>query len=156
SPERVPSPDRSPRPAPEGREASERVAAGGRATRGGALGPEALLRLQRTLGNRAVVQLLAGAAAAPAVRAPPPPAALPRGVRARMEAAFGTDLADVRVHAESPRATHLGALACTQGTQIHVAPGQWAPHTSHGQALLGHELTHVVQQRAGRVDLRAL
>jgi ribosomal protein S18 acetylase RimI-like enzyme len=34
---------------------------------------------------------------------------------------------------------------------IHFASGQYNPHTPHGQSLLGHELTHVVQQRAGRV-----
>ena len=36
-------------------------------------------------------------------------------------------------------------------TDLYFAPGQYNPQTSQGQQLLGHELTHVVQQRAGRV-----
>jgi hypothetical protein len=43
-------------------------------------------------------------------------------------------------------------LAYTQGNDIHFAPGQYSPETSKGQELLGHELTHVVQQRQGRVQ----
>src|SRR5271166_3454418 len=31
------------------------------------------------------------------------------------------------------------------------APGQYSPQTTRGQELLGHKLTHVIQQRAGRV-----
>ena len=45
------------------------------------------------------------------------------------------------------------ALAYTQGTDIHFAPGQFEPDTSAGQQLLGHELTHVIQQAEGRVQL---
>ncbi|WP_437729234.1 eCIS core domain-containing protein [Sorangium sp. So ce861] len=77
---------------------------------------------------------------------------MPSPVRAKMEAAFGADFSDVRVHPSSPRAAELGALAYTQGSEIHVAPGYWAPETRRGQELLGHELTHVVQQRKGRVS----
>ena len=43
------------------------------------------------------------------------------------------------------------ALAFTLGTDLYFAPGQYNPETIYGQQLLGHELTHVVQQRAGRV-----
>ena len=43
-------------------------------------------------------------------------------------------------------------LAYTQGTDIHFAPGQFKPDTSAGQQLLGHELTHVIQQAEGRVQ----
>ena len=46
----------------------------------------------------------------------------------------------------------VGALAYTQGTDIHFAPGQFKPDTSAGQQLLGHELTHVIQQAKGRVQ----
>lgn len=80
---------------------------------------------------------------------------MPAPVREKMEAAFGDDFSGVRVHAGSSRATALGALAYTQGSDIHVAPGHWAPETRAGQALLGHELAHVVQQRAGRVRATA-
>jgi len=68
-----------------------------------------------------------------------------------MESAFQTDFADVTVHANSNRATTVGALAYTQGNHLHFAPGQYAPGSSRGQELIGHELAHVVQQREGRV-----
>jgi GNAT superfamily N-acetyltransferase len=67
-----------------------------------------------------------------------------------MEAAFGTSFADVRVHV-GPEAASIGALAFTHGSDLYFAPGQYNPQTQHGQRLLGHELAHVLQQRAGRV-----
>ncbi|KYG03766.1 hypothetical protein BE21_04395 [Sorangium cellulosum] len=80
---------------------------------------------------------------------------IPGPTRAKMEDALGADFSDVRVHPASARAVELGALAFTQGSDIHVAPGQWAPETTEGQELLGHELGHVLQQRAGRVRATA-
>jgi hypothetical protein len=79
-------------------------------------------------------------------------AAMPEAVRGKMEAAFGTDFSSVRIH-EGPNAGAVGALAYTQGTDIHFAPGQYQPGSQHGQELLGHELAHVVQQRAGVVSV---
>lgn len=76
--------------------------------------------------------------------------ALPEGVRARMETFFGADFSDVRVHV-GPEAASIGALAFAMGSSLYFAPGQYSPDTSQGLALLGHELTHVVQQRQGRV-----
>ena len=75
---------------------------------------------------------------------------LPAPVRQKMEACFGTSFADVRVHV-GPQASSIGALAFTQGAHLYFAPGQYNPHTPQGQQILGHELAHVVQQRAGRV-----
>ena len=75
---------------------------------------------------------------------------LPRDVQAKMEAALGASFSDVRIHV-GPEASAIGAIAFTWGSNIHFAPGHYSPHTPHGQSLLGHELTHVVQQRAGRV-----
>ena len=75
---------------------------------------------------------------------------LPRDVQAKMEAALGASFSDVRVHV-GPEASAIGAIAFTWGSDVHFAPGQYNPHTPHGQFLLGHELAHVVQQRAGRV-----
>lgn len=77
---------------------------------------------------------------------------IPDAVKQRMEDSFGTDFSSVRVHPESSKAPDVGALAYTQGTDIHFAPGQFKPDTSAGQQLLGHELTHVVQQAEGRVQ----
>lgn len=76
---------------------------------------------------------------------------LPRDVQAKMEAALGASFSDVRIHV-GPEASAIGAIAFTWGSDIHFAPGYYNPHTPHGQSLLGHELTHVVQQRAGRVS----
>lgn len=77
---------------------------------------------------------------------------IPDDVKQRMEDSFGTDFSSVRVHPESSKAPEVGALAYTQGTDIHFAPGQFKPETSTGQQLLGHELTHVIQQSEGRVQ----
>ena len=76
--------------------------------------------------------------------------ALPDEVRSGMEAALNADFSDVRVYV-GPQATSIGALAFTRGSDIFFAPGQYNPSTLHGRELLGHELTHVVQQRQGRV-----
>jgi hypothetical protein len=67
-----------------------------------------------------------------------------------MEAFFNTSFADVRVHV-GHEAPSIGALAFTHGTDLYFAPGQYNPQSTPGQQLLGHELTHVLQQRAGRV-----
>jgi hypothetical protein len=75
---------------------------------------------------------------------------LPTEVRAKMESAFGADFSDVRVHV-GHEASRIGAIAYTWGSNIHFAPGHYNPHTLQGQKVLGHELWHVVQQKAGRV-----
>ena len=77
---------------------------------------------------------------------------IPDHVIQGMESSFGTDFSSVRVHPDSSKAPEVGALAYTQGTDIHFAPGQFKPDTSAGQQLLGHELTHVIQQAEGRVQ----
>lgn len=76
---------------------------------------------------------------------------LPDHVKERMESSFNTDFSDIRVHADSQKAPQVGALAYTQGSDIHFAPGQFSPESGPGWQLLGHELAHVVQQRQGRV-----
>src|SRR5271170_5130760 len=75
---------------------------------------------------------------------------LPEAVRGKMEAAFGADFAGVRVHV-GPQAERVGAIALTMGTDIYFALGRYQPETIQRQQLLGHELAHVMQQRAGRV-----
>lgn len=69
-----------------------------------------------------------------------------------MEDAFDFSFANVRVH-EDDRAASVGALAYTQGHDLHFAPGQYSPTSSAGQELIGHELAHVVQQSEGRVGV---
>ncbi|MBK8176608.1 MAG: DUF4157 domain-containing protein [Rhodospirillales bacterium] len=75
---------------------------------------------------------------------------LPETVQRQMEQAFGADFSAVHVH-EGPQAESICAIAFTVGTDIYFAPGRFQPQTPAGQQLLGHELAHVLQQRAGRV-----
>jgi hypothetical protein len=77
-------------------------------------------------------------------------APLPGDVRAKMERSFGVDFSDVRVHTGG--AESMGALAYASGSDVYFAAGRYDPHGATGQELLGHELAHVVQQRAGRVS----
>jgi outer membrane protein OmpA-like peptidoglycan-associated protein len=76
---------------------------------------------------------------------------MPDSIQTKMESSFGTDFSDVNIHSNSNQAEDIGALAYTQGTDVHFAPGQYNPQSQKGQELLGHELTHVVQQKQGRV-----
>ena len=68
---------------------------------------------------------------------------LPDNLKAGVENLSGYSLDNVRVHYNSPKPAQLQALAYTQGTDIHVAPGQ--------EKHLPHETWHVVQQMQGRV-----
>ena len=72
------------------------------------------------------------------------------GVKATMGAAFGTDFSGVSI-AHDGLAEQKGAQAYAQGDSIHLAAGRGDPSTREGAALIGHELAHVQQQRAGRV-----
>ena len=76
---------------------------------------------------------------------------MPEAVQSKMEGAFNADFSNVKVH-EGEKAPSVGALAYTQGSDIHFAPGQYQPNSQSGQELLGHELAHVVQQSQGRVS----
>lgn len=80
----------------------------------------------------------AGQALAPALRAP-------------FENGFGHDFSQVRIFpaGEASEAVQAaGSRAITCGPRIALAPGQWAPETPGGRALLAHELAHVTQQAA--------
>jgi len=68
---------------------------------------------------------------------------LPSALKAGLEALSGMDLSSVRVHYNSSKPALLGALAYTQGQDIHVAPAQ--------DRHLPHEGWHAVQQMRGRV-----
>jgi hypothetical protein len=76
-------------------------------------------------------------------------APLPDGVRGKMERSFGADFSGVSVHQDG-RADAMGARAYAQGEHIHMGAGQYDPASRAGQSLIGHELSHVVQQREGR------
>ncbi|MDL2309818.1 DUF4157 domain-containing protein [Parabacteroides sp. OttesenSCG-928-B22] len=69
---------------------------------------------------------------------------LPDNLKSGVEALSGYSMDDVRVHYNSSQPAQFQALAYTQGTNIHVAPGQ--------EQHLAHEAWHVVQQKQGRVQ----
>ena len=68
---------------------------------------------------------------------------LPDPLKSNLETASGLPMDDVKVHYNSSKPAQLQALAYTQGTQIHVGPGQ--------EKHVPHEAWHVVQQKQGRV-----
>lgn len=74
-----------------------------------------------------------------------------RDVIGKMGEAMGADFSNVNIH-EGSKASAVGALAYTQGNDIHFAQGKFDTSSNSGKALLGHELAHVVQQREGRVQ----
>jgi hypothetical protein len=77
--------------------------------------------------------------------------ALPEEQRAPFESAFNTSFEDVRVHtgAESTSLNRsISARAFTSGSDIFLSSGEYQPGTPAGEKVLGHELTHVVQQRS--------
>ncbi|WP_052430406.1 eCIS core domain-containing protein [Sporocytophaga myxococcoides] len=80
---------------------------------------------------------------------------MPPFVQRKMESSFGEDFSDVNIHANSSQSKDLNAHAFAKGNDIHFAPGRYNPESQKGQELLGHELTHVVQQRQGRVQSTA-
>ena len=78
--------------------------------------------------------------------APPRPnnTGMPDNLKSGIESLSGFSMDDVRVHYNSSKPATVQALAYTQGTDIHVAPGQ--------EKHLPHEAWHVAQQMAGRVS----
>ena len=69
---------------------------------------------------------------------------MPDNLKAGIESLSGYSMDDVRVHYNSSKPATVQAFAYTQGTDIHVAPGQ--------EKCLPHEAWHVAQQMAGRVS----
>ena len=68
---------------------------------------------------------------------------LPDDLKAGVESLSNMSMDDVNVHYNSSKPAALQALAYTQGTDIHVGPGQ--------EKHLNHEAWHVAQQKQGRV-----
>lgn len=69
---------------------------------------------------------------------------MPDNLKAGIEDLSGFSMDDVRVHYGSSKPAAVQAHAYTQGTDIHIAPGQ--------ERHLPHEAWHVAQQMAGRVQ----
>ncbi|MGW6569747.1 eCIS core domain-containing protein [Streptomyces sp. NPDC054975] len=155
---------------PSNRVPKKRDASADRTSPGPMAPSPALLALQRSAGNAAVVQMLRRAGAAQDEHrhgagcghedeAPVQRSAVDKVLRgggrplddrsrADMEARFGADFSDVRLHTDSAArasAAELGAEAYTSGSHIVAGPSGIDQHT------LAHELTHVLQQRRGPV-----
>ena len=79
-----------------------------------------------------------------AIQQKPNNTGLPDNLKAGVESLSGFPMDDVKVHYNSSQPATVQALAYTQGTDIHVAPGQ--------ERHLPHEAWHVAQQMAGRVE----
>ena len=70
--------------------------------------------------------------------------------RSFFETRMNHDFTDVRIHTDADAAKSarsINALAYTTGNNIVFNEGQFAPDTDNGKKLLGHELTHVIQQK---------
>jgi len=99
--------------------------------------------LQQALGNQGVLGRLG------------PGRPLDAGTRQRMEGVLGSDFSRVRVHTGAEGAVLAGRLqarAVTMGEDIAFAPGEYRPGTPLGDAILAHELAHVVQQRGAQEE----
>ncbi len=75
---------------------------------------------------------------------------MPVVMREKMESAFGMDLSAVKLY-ENKAVGKAGAEAVTQGSKIAFAPGKLDFSSTHGQALLGHEISHAASQARGEV-----
>ena len=78
------------------------------------------------------------------------PLHMPDELRARLESRTGVDLGNVQLR-ESGQPESIGARAFTRGNVIDFAPGEFQPGTQEGEALIGHEVSHVLQQAGGQV-----
>jgi hypothetical protein len=76
--------------------------------------------------------------------APPNHTGLPDGLKAGVESLSGLSMDHVRVHYNSAQPAQLNALAYTQGSDIHLAPGQ--------EQHLPLETSHVGGQRIGLIN----
>ncbi|GEN08397.1 protein of unknown function [Myxococcus fulvus] len=131
-------------PSQSSRESTSASSAGAGATEGGSSRTRALGALQQALDSSPRVVAQAKQAQTLQRRASPRnDTGLPDSLKSGVESLSGMSLDDVRVHYNSSAPAQLQALAYTQGSDIHVAPGQ--------EKHLAHEAWHVVQQKQGRV-----
>jgi Domain of unknown function (DUF4157) len=125
------------------------------------LGAGQVLALQRQAGNAAVVQLLADdeeeSQESPVhdIVGKGGGTPLPNASRTKMEASFGQDFSQVRIHTDNRAAASarsVNAQAYTVGNDIVFGANSPSLNSDTGQHGLAHELAHVVQQRSGPVD----
>jgi phage-related protein len=76
---------------------------------------------------------------------------IPTDTKAEMEASFGVDFSNVRLHTDHAAvgmSNDLNAQAFTHGNDIYFNSGKYDADSQGGKHLLAHELTHTVQQGA--------
>ncbi len=124
-----------------------------------------LTSLQQRVGNQAVQRLLAQRSGESSAELDEGTAErinrerdsgqpLPEATQQRMGGALGYDVSDVRVHTSSEADQlnrQLDAEAFTTGRDVFFRDGAYNPHSTDGQELIAHELTHVVDQSEGKV-----
>ena len=84
---------------------------------------------------------------------------LPDSIRASIEPHFGRDFSDVRVHTDAEAdnmSQQLGARAFTTGHDVFFREGDYQPESESGRKLIGHEMTHVVQQGGAPISMKAV
>lgn len=75
---------------------------------------------------------------------------LDKKTRSFFEPRMGYDFSNVKIHTDNAAAKSahaVNALAYTTGNNIVFNEGRFNPDTNEGKRLLGHELTHVIQQK---------
>lgn len=80
---------------------------------------------------------------------------LDMGLQQSMGQVMNADFSRVRVHTDvqSDRLSQsIQAKAFTTGQDVFFRKGEYQPHSKHGQELIAHELTHVVQQQGQSVS----
>src|SRR5262249_30610855 len=136
------------------RSSGEQAGGGGKAARevpGERTLTESLVPVQR---KATTAQAGPGPGADPSAARSGQGAALDPGVQAGMGGYFGADFSNVRVHqggAVDGMLQGAQATAMAQGTDLYFKSGSYDPASRSGRELIGHELTHVVQQSQGRV-----
>jgi hypothetical protein len=81
--------------------------------------------------------------------------ALDAGIQKKMSDGLGADFNGVRVHTDKEADSlnqQLNARAFATGQDVFFREGEYNPHSSSGQELIAHELTHVAQQSSGAVQ----
>ncbi len=83
---------------------------------------------------------------------------LDAGMGSQFREAFGEDLSQVRIHTDrgaASAAAQLGARAFTVGEHVAFGQGEYQPGTLTGDALIAHELAHVLQQQGSGSQMSA-
>jgi uncharacterized protein DUF4157 len=123
---------------------------------------QTMLEVQRLAGNAGVSKLLqreddGGEARSPVLDVVGQGGGSPLSgdLKNEMEGRLGGDFSDVKVHTDdkaTQSAQAVQANAYTVGNDVVVRSDRWSPSSDEGKKTIAHELTHVMQQRAGPVD----